>query len=154
MQAAPRTVGSVIRSSSPGRAVAGLLVVAFALVVAVSALGALARIGKLEDRRHDAPAAPPANAAHAGDVGSTLLRLSAGLQGRDRYALVFSPALDADTVGFDRLLALATLYPAIAVDDLRRADAVVVFGEPGSGVRSTFTEAASADGVWLGRRRP
>jgi len=72
----------------------------------------------------------------------------------DRFALVFGPDVDRDHVGTYRLVALSTLYPAVATSDLAAADAVMVFGEdPPQPILADFDRVDVVDGVWLGRRR-
>ncbi len=153
MQPAHRNLGQVVRSVSPTQAVAVALALAFALVILLGAGAAGARIGDLASRRDAALASRLRPADAAIDVGVVLRRFRAMLQADDRFALVLPPDLSIDDAAFDRLLALSMLYPALAVDDRRDADVVVVFGEPSREVRRAFEKVDSAGDVWLGRRR-
>jgi hypothetical protein len=155
MQTAPRSLAASLRSSSPTQTVAALaLLGGFLVVVLLLAFGAWREIGHLGHRRDEALASRSDPVSVAGGAAGAFRRLRATLGEGERFALVFGPDVDRDQKGFYRLVSLAVLYPAIAVSDPARADAVMVFGEnPPPRVSGAFEPIGVVDGVWLGRRR-
>ena len=155
MQVVLRSVRAPLRSSSPGRTAAALVLLAgFLIIVCLGALQTSRRIGDLGHRRTDALASRSDPAEVADEAADAFRRFRSALRGGERFALVFSPDVDRDRRGFYQLVALSVLYPAIASSDPAQADAVMVFGEkPPQSVQDTFGEIAVMDGIWLGRRR-
>jgi hypothetical protein len=153
METNPRTVGGSPRGSSLRRVGALLATAVFVALVVLVALGAAGQIRDLDSRRDEALASRSDGADAAGNAADAFRRFRATLHRGDHFALVFAPGTSIDDQGTHRLVAISYLYPAIAVTDVQKADAVMVFGEPSVAVRSTFAETGIADGVWLGRRR-
>lgn len=129
------------------------VVVAFAIVVAVGATQSARRLGHLDHRRAEALAVHSEPVDVASDVAGAFRQFRSSLNAGDRFALLFGDDVDADRRGTYRLVALSYLYPAVAIDDPSRANAVMVFGEPSASVVSAFEGTGVVDGVWLGRRR-
>lgn len=71
----------------------------------------------------------------------------------DRFALIRPRTMSRDQAGLYQLFALYYLYPAIAVPDAARADAVLVFGKIPPEIRRQFRPVAGTDRtIWIGRR--
>jgi hypothetical protein len=130
------------------------LLAAFVVALAFAAVDAGRLIGDLGDRRETARASRLDTPGRSGDVAEAFRQLRSDLRDGERFALVFSADVDRDQAGFYRLVALSSLYPAIAVDDPADADVVMVFGPPSGDIRAAFEETGSIAGVWLGRRSP
>lgn len=156
MHSAPRSPGASALPTRTTRAGAALvLLIAFAVVVGLGVLDAGRVIGELGDQRERALASRSDDTAGlTGEAADAFRQFRAHLRKGERFALVFAPDIGRDQEGFYRLVALSYLYPAIAVDDPGRADAVMVFGEQSPGIRADFEQIGAAAGVWLGRRRP
>jgi hypothetical protein len=146
------TFGGALRGSSP-RALATIVVIAaFVGLVAWLVLDAGRTIEQLGSRRADGLASRSDGADAAGSVPNAFRSFRATLQPGERFALVFAPGTSIDFQGTYRLVSLSYLYPATAVDEPEKAQAVMVFGEPSAAVRSAFAETGVVDGVWLGHR--
>lgn len=146
------TLGGGFRGASP-RALAALVVVAvFVGLVARQAWDAGREIDALGSQRGDALASRSDGADSAGSAPEAFRSFRATLHPGDRFALVFAPGTSIDDQGTYRLVSLAYLYPAVAVTDPGKAQAVMVFGEPSAAIRAEFDETGLADGVWLGHR--
>jgi hypothetical protein len=153
MPVAPRTLGASLRAFSPTTIVALALMAAFLIVVLAGAVQAGRRIDDLGHRRDEAMASHSDPADVAGDVAGAFRRFRSALRPGEHFALVFASNVGRDQKGFLQLVSLAVLYPAIAVSDPARADAVMVFGgEPPLPVREAFEPIGVVDGVWVGRR--
>jgi hypothetical protein len=152
MESARQTFGDALRGSSlRTRAALAATAVCLGLVV-WGAVDAARQIQELGPRRRDAIAAQSDGADAAGNAGDAFRSFRVTLRPGERFSLVFAPDTSVDDRGTYRLVALSYLYPAIAVDDLRDAQAVMVFGEPSAAIRSAFDESGIVDGVWLGHR--
>lgn len=152
MESTGSTSGEAVRGSSLRTlAVLALTAVCVALV-AWGVVEAARQIRVLESRRDAALAAHADGADVAGNAGNAFRSFRATLGAGERFTLVFAPETSVDDRGTYRLVALSYLYPAVAVDDVSAAQAVMVFGEPSTAVRSAFEETGVVDGVWMGRR--
>jgi hypothetical protein len=146
------TFGGALRGSSP-RALAALVVIAaFVGLVAWLVLDAGRTIDQLGSRRADGLASRSDGADAAGSVPNAFRSFRATLRPGERFALVFAPGTSIDFQGTYRLVSLSYLYPAIAVGEPEKAQAVMVFGEPSPAIRSAFAETGVVEGVWLGHR--
>jgi hypothetical protein len=152
MEWARDTLGGALRGTSPRRLAALVATAVFAGLVAWGGADAARDVGTLGERRADAIAARSDGAEVVGSAGSAFRSFRATLSPGERFALVFAPGTSVDDRGAYRLLALSYLYPAIAVEDERDAQAVMVFGVPSDRIRSMFAETGTVDGIWLGHR--
>lgn len=154
MQAAPRDLVRSIGARSRERVAVGLLAAAFLAIVVIAAGAAVREIERLDDRRAVVAADQFDPAQAAGDAAEAFRRFRSQLDRRAHFALVFGPGADRNTRGFYRLFAGYYLYPAIAVDDPARADAVMAVGAPAASELEGFEQIEVVGDVWLGRRRP
>ena len=146
------TLRGGFRGASP-RALAALAVVGvFVAVVARQAWDAGREIDALGPQRRDALASRSDGADSAGSAPQAFRSFRATLRPGERFALVFAPGTSTNDQGTYRLVSLSYLYPAIAVTDPEKAQAVMVFGEPSAAIRADFDETGDVDGVWLGHR--
>ena len=132
---------------------AGLFLAAFAVILLLGVRDAARRTASLDERRDQALAGQSDPVEIAGAVSAAFRRVRSTIGRDDRFALVFGPEFERDQQGFYRLVALSSLYPAIATADPGDADAVMVFGAPSPSIRARFDEIGVVEGVWLGRRR-
>ena len=152
MESARDTLGGALRGASRWRLAALVAMAVFVGLVAWGGVEAGRALGELGDRRAEALATRGDGAAVVGNAGSAFRSFRATLDPGERFTLVFAPGTSVDDRGAYRLLALSYLYPAIAVENARDAQAVMVFGAPSDRIRSSFAETGTVDGVWLGRR--
>lgn len=131
----------------------GALAGAFLALVVYGAVASLREAEQLDDRRAHAEATRGDPVLVAGESAEAFRRFRRSLDPPTRFALVYGSAVDRDRRGFLRLFAGSYLYPAIAVDELDEADAVMVFGRPPAVVVDGFERVDEHDGVWLGKRR-
>ena len=154
MHTAPRATDATVRLIPTVRRIAVLvLLVGFVVVIGVRVADSVRVIGDLDRGHRDALGSRSDTPGVSGDTADAFRRFRPMVRQGQRFALVFTPDVGRDQEGFYRLVALSYLYPAIAVEDLARADAVMVFGQPSSAVRAAFDEADVVAGVWLGSRR-
>jgi len=152
MQTAARDLAGTSGASRSERAALFALVGAFLAIVSYGAAAAVLEAERLDDRRAFALTELRDPVATAGESAEAFSRFRSELDARSRFALVFGSAVDRDQRGFYHLFAGFFLYPAVAVDDPARADAVMVFGSPPPSVLREFERLDLLDGIWLGRR--
>jgi hypothetical protein len=134
------------------RTVVTCLCAVFAVVAAFGVVATALRLDDLADRRREAIYEQSNSTYAAGGAAEAFRRFREELDGRGRFALVYSADVDRDQRGSYQLFGGSYLYPSVAVFDPADADAVMVFGAPPASVLEAFDEIAVVDGVWLGRR--
>jgi hypothetical protein len=133
--------------------VVALLSVAFLVVVGLGVNDAARRASQLGAKRAEAVATRSDPASTAGGAAAAFRSFGSVLEPGARFALVYDEDYDRNERGFYNLFARYYLYPALAVSDPARADAVMVFGDPLPQVLERFDQLAVVDGFWLGRRK-
>ena len=128
-----------------------IVLAALTVVCALATAAAARQILTVDEMHDEASRARGDLASLTGGPSDAFRMFRESLEQGEHFAVVFGDHVDPGDRGMFWLVALAYLYPGIAVESPRDADAVMVFGEPPATVRDSFDEVAVVGDVWMGR---